>query len=241
MRAPELNHPFAAILVLFAIFTFSQAGAFATTLDAAADFSASANPNGVWSYGSEATLGGPFVLFTTSSMSDLGGSIESWRGPSGLPGVFYNPTAAPVSFSTILIAPGQLFLHPADVGVYAVVRFTAPSLGLYSIASAFTTIDTCPCHETDVHVLLNGFSLFDDMLAGDFGVPHSFSNSSISLLAGDTIDFAVGPNAAASFDSTALGASIVTDAPATAPEPSTWLLLVLGLAWLTASRRHRQQ
>jgi hypothetical protein len=78
---------------------------------------------------------------------------------------------------------------------------------------------------TDVHVLFNGNSVFDDFVEGVAGSRGVGFARRLSLRQGDTIDFAVGFGRNGSFfnDSTALAA---TASPI--PEPSTLLLLSVG-------------
>ena len=77
---------------------------------------------------------------------------------------------------------------------YAVIRFTAPSNGLYHVGAAVKPYLLPPVSgDTDWHVLSNGVSLLSQFLAGD-SPGTSFSNV-LALAAGDTLDFAVGRGA----------------------------------------------
>ena len=84
-----------------------------TIYDAAADFSPTNNPNGVWSYGWSQTLGSMFNLDTTSTTSD---GLNFWEGPintgsppGSFPLVGYNGTTGPITFGgTVEVQPGQL-------------------------------------------------------------------------------------------------------------------------------------
>src|SRR5437588_6779441 len=67
--------------------TAESASCAAAKYDAAADFSASANPNGAWSYGWEATLGGAFTLNAAERTVYQG--LDTWEGPDGC-GVEFN-------------------------------------------------------------------------------------------------------------------------------------------------------
>ena len=103
--------------------------------------------------------------------------------------------------------PRQLAFHPGPSGEFSVIRWTAPTTATVSIAGSFTGTDCCAT-TTDVHVLRNGVSLFDNSVNG-FGATVSFS-ATVSIQAGDTIDFIVGFGSDGNFfnDSTGLDAVI---------------------------------
>jgi hypothetical protein len=205
--------------------------------NAAGDFSIASNPNGVWSYGWSATLGSTFHLDTNNSTAAEGqNGVDGWLSglsPEGIPSALYNsnPTQSFVS-PTIPIQPGQLALNPNN-GNHAIVRWTAPSSGLFNITATFAGVSTAPGGDSvDVHILDNGTSIFDSTV---FGTPSPTSYSGIqNLTQGATIDFAVGYGSDGSDheDVTALSASIVA-----VPEPSTVLLTMGGLFGLLCSRK----
>ncbi|HTU87434.1 MAG TPA: hypothetical protein VMF57_17780, partial [Solirubrobacteraceae bacterium] len=114
-----------------------QAG---STYNAASDFSTSSNPNGVWSYGQEATLSGPLTLFTTlqtfTGNPSGPGTIDvlTVSGYDQLAALFYNGSSATYEGGDpgTGIAPGVLALEAGNPD-YGVTRFTAPSAGVYNI------------------------------------------------------------------------------------------------------------
>src|SRR5262249_19034170 len=173
--------------------------------DAAAAFSPTSNPDGVWSYGSTQALASPFTLSTDNRLVD---GLNAWL--SNNTGVFHNGSASTITLGGIQYRPGQLGQHPGPNGEYSVIRWTAPDSAVIAIDGRFTGLDIAT---TDVHVLHNGTSLFDGAVNGFGNVP-SFS-ASLSVLAGDTIDFVVGygSNGTVAFDSTGLTATILTDSP----------------------------
>jgi hypothetical protein len=196
---------------------------------AAGDFSATSNPNGVWSYGSSSSLGGAFAL---DAIRQNVGGIDFWQGPDSFGGfndpfIGHNATSSPLSFGTGLYNPGQMGVHPGAQGEDAVVRWTAPQDGAYQIAVTFSGQDFAAGTTTDVHVLDDNVSLFDGLVNG-FGDTASFTGTRV-LRAGETIDFAVGvgPDGSLLFDTTGLDATIT--AITVVPEPDSLLLFTLGV------------
>jgi ELWxxDGT repeat protein len=174
--------------------TMSAAGLY----DAAIAFSATDNPNGVWSYGWSPALGADFVQDT--SHRNVAG-IDSWMGEQagdGNPSVTHNGTTDPITPGSMTWQPGQLGFHPGPNGQYAVVRWTAPRAGALSLAAAFSGLDFVGPTTTDVHVLHNNAPLFDGEVL-DFGAGPSIATT-LAVLAGDTIDFAVGYGRNGTFD-----------------------------------------
>jgi endonuclease YncB( thermonuclease family) len=180
--------------------------------DVAADFSRTSNPNGVWRYGWSFTLGSSFILSTDRRVRE---GLDTWRGDraaDGNTGAYHNGTGGPIILNgSARYEPGQFGLHPGPAGEYAVVRYTAPKAGQAFLTSRFIGQDFFGTGTTtDVYVLLNGRTLLNGLVEG-FGsrsaVPFS---TSLAVLPGDTIDFAVGfgRNRTFGHDSTALAATI---------------------------------
>jgi len=216
----------------------------AQTYDAAGDFSATTNPNGVWSYGYEDTLGGAFNLYTAQFAPTA--TTKGWNDDisASVPLVIKNFGTAPdASFADLVLQPGQLAFHPGPQDQFSVVRFTAAQAGLYSLTSGFVPVTTDGT-TTDVHVLENGLSLFDGNVSGAYTAPNgaSYSNAGLSLRAGDTVDFAVGYGADGNYgsDSTGISATLIA---APVPEASTTvslgLMLALGLGAVAVARRRK--
>ncbi|MBO0698168.1 MAG: hypothetical protein J2P46_07225, partial [Zavarzinella sp.] len=91
-------------------------------------------------------------------------------------------------------------------GEHSVVRWTAPAAGTYDVAALFTGDDLT---STDVHVWHNGVSIFDGTVNGFRSGP--YFETAVTVAAGDTIDFRVGPNGNFFSDSTGLDAVITPD------------------------------
>lgn len=214
------------------------------TYNAALDFSATNNPNGVWSYGQTTTLtGSPFVLYVYNSPDLIDAPpanlLNMWHngpgGSYGVPAVMFNPTPSPLSAAGFTFQPGQLGLHPGPVGEYSVVRFTASYTTNYSLSATFRTLDPIG-GSTDVHVLVNDIPIYNSEV--DLGASDSF-NAIVSLNAGDVVDFKVGwgSNMAYNSDSTGLDAVLI----AAVPEPSTVLMVSGGLLGAGGIYWHRRR
>jgi hypothetical protein len=148
---------------------------------AAAGFSATANPNAVWSYGFSDSVTGPFSLYTTSGTTYFSGEV-GWFGP--IPGCC--APGYPLVVAQPNVIPNVLDMGPGPSS-YTIVRWTAPNGGVWDVAGNFfgTGVTTA-----DVHVLHNGTALFDSPVNGSDVAAFSLA---IQLKAGDTVDFAAGP------------------------------------------------
>ena len=220
--------------VIAAALALSSAVVHAASFNPSADFSLSGNPNGRWSYGYSQTLGGPLIPHATSGSNS---GLDFWNTDIsiGLPWVAHNSTALPMNWAgTTTVAPGALSLHPGPNGQVAILRFTAPSTGQYAINGAFFGQDYIGPTTTDVHLLLNGSSIFDGVVS-DFGTSQPF-NITTALTAGSRLDFAVGfgSNQTYLYDSTGLAATITQ-----VPEPTTLVLAGVAVGLLCLSRRRK--
>jgi hypothetical protein len=165
----------------------------ASAFDAAAEFSATANPNGVWSYGYTNVLAGPFNL---AAFPSTVAAVDYWS-PNflGNPDISHNGTAANVDLITARgwthWSPDDLVMRPGVNGQQAVVRWTSPIASNYAIQGSFVSADnnTATC---DVYVLVNGVVLFAGNVVGPTGTTTNFGLPAVALAAGDTVDFAVG-------------------------------------------------
>jgi hypothetical protein len=139
------------------------------------------------------------------------------------PFVVKNTNSVTITPPNLIALPGELLIHPAPDDSYAVLRFTAPSTGLFQLNTVFE--GRAPTNEgfpaattTDVHVLLNGVSLFAGAVNG-FGpsTDQSFVTA-LNLHAGDQLEFAAGFGSNGNFpnDSTGLVATLTA-----VPEPAT--------------------
>src|SRR5438874_1903922 len=102
-RTPGLRRLAVAVLALMAI----GAPAWCTTIwDAGTNFSLAGNPNGQWTYGSEATLGGALSAFT---FADTASGLQAWASSANYPGqdatayVGHNPTGSSITYTTFSV------------------------------------------------------------------------------------------------------------------------------------------
>ena len=205
MKLPKLIFPGCLSLVCcFAVWDRAVA------YDPAADFSPTNNPNGVWSYGSELGAGSAFQLFGVATNS---GGLDIWSGSGGAPLILHNGTSQVITSGATIWEPNDFGLRPVLGGTngtpsnYSVARFTAPSTGVYRFSPVFYARSTNTTM-TDVHVLLDGQSIFDGQVNGTPPYALTYSDLEEGVLAGGNIDFLVGSETAAPSYDIALSVSI---------------------------------
>jgi len=182
--------------------------------DAVLDFSITANPNGLWSYGFASSLGGTFSVHETAQPNYVPG-IDRWATPSIDPvlGVAKNTTASPIGGTpaTFTYPPDMLQMHPAFDGTYEIVRWTAPTSGTFLFQGEFAGLDiVTSVADTDVHILRNlTTDLLPTTVLHGLGTQQTFSLTR-TVSTGDTFDFAVGkgPSGFHQNDSTGLKVTI---------------------------------
>ena len=239
-RAFSLGLPIAALL------SFAAFPAAAQTYDAAKDFSVASNPNGVWSYGYEDTLGSTLNLYTDVFTTATTPDIKGWNKNISLdvPFVIKNFGSTTNSqFADIVLQPGQLAFHPGPQNQLSVVRFTAPQTSTYLLSSKFSPA-TSDGTTTDVHVYkigVNKVALFAGSVSGTVTSPSAtqYSTDDLELRQGDTVDFAVGYGSNGNFyqDATALDATLTV-----APEPSQvapFAFLAMGLGAMIVLKKKK--
>ena len=219
---PKLRIAVNCLAVVFVASTVQGA-----TINLADDFLTSG-----FSYGYETTLGGTFTAFgvvDTTSRPGITALLRSGAFPGVPPYVAHNSTGAPYDLGFLTLPPDTLDLHPGPNGEYTVVRFSPSVASSYSIAGLFSGLDAAT---TDVHILLDGVSIFAGNING-LGNTAPFSLVR-TLSSSDTLDFLVGfgSNGNFNFDSTGLAGSISTTT-ATVPEPGSSGLLGAGLLAIT--------
>jgi len=197
------------------------------TFDAAADFSASQNPNGAWSYGY--LSGSAFTAYASANTEFYGAS--TWNRPlpaasDTYPLVFYNGSSGSLSYGTGSVLPGELGITSGPEGQIGVIRWTAPEAGLFDVAATFTRDDI---GTMQVFVLLNGSAVFDALLnAQNLAAAYA---SQLTVSAGDTLDFAIGVGT----DSSYVGDTAdVTATLSAVPLPAGGWLLATGIVALAS-------
>ncbi len=202
---------FAALLIAAAI----AAPAAAVTYDPHLDYTTAANPNGVYSYGYETTLGGPLTLFSDGGAAN--GTPASWTSP------------AVDQYLGVYNLSSTILQHPGNNGQYSILRITIATGGTYNVGGAFSNGDNAT---TDVHVLADGVSVFDGGVTSSTSAAFGFTQH---FAAGSTLDFAVGNGGNNYYNDSTFLSALVTSVP----EPATWGLMLAGFGMVGVAARRR--
>jgi hypothetical protein len=196
------------------------------------------NTYGPWQYGNASTAaGGSFALSTIEVNT---GSFQGWWGTNLGPFTMANVTNT-VAFGPGPVAAHDAFTHPgpSPTGGYTDFLFTAPATGAYLINATFYPANF---GTDDVHVAVNGVSVFDDFFANTSPASANYTHL-FDLSAGSTIAFTEGAYDSTmttwSYNSNALG----LDATITLlPEPSSIVALIglCGIGLILVIRRRRK-
>jgi hypothetical protein len=160
-------------------------------------FVAQTNPNGVWSYGYSAGFTSPITRYDVTAQNGVNGpNAQYWlsstvnNGTS--PAAEYNNGPA-YSDGNVDFLANDFVLVAGVGGQYSDLVFTAPTTGAYTLAATFRGDQNGI--GTVVAILHNGASLFNgSVTAVGQLVPY---NTTLTLNAGDTLVFSVGPNGGA--------------------------------------------
>lgn len=181
---------------------------------------------GVWSVGTRSSAAS--ADFTLYNVHVGDGTFSGWASDANwLSDIVVNTTGSTAYAPNALPAKG-FHMHPNGDGAteYAVLRWTAPSAGTISTTTVFGPLGTSPT--TDVHVVLNGVSLFDGYVTAAGNVNASLSD--ITVVTNDVLDVVVGnSNGDIGGDATSLFHSVTL-----VPEPCSGLLLAGGVLGLLA-------
>jgi hypothetical protein len=177
------------------VLLYPQAG-FAQTqptadYDAVRDFSITSNPSGVWTYGWESSLGAPLNLYTVTDSSTFPG-LSAWLETDmtmyAPPFVGHNDTDTTVCFMAFCVPPGYLHVHPGANNELSVVRWTAPTSGTFFLQGSVRGLDLFTT--TNFLAILNSEQhLFGATVSNRN--PPVFFHRTLTLVAGDTVDFLV--------------------------------------------------
>ena len=230
MTTPRKSVLISTVATLLSLVVLARSGV-AQSYNAAGDFSAINNPNSPWSYGWSYGVGSAFNLDPVNTNSWFGSGLSGWLGSpgnnDGRPFILFNGTANPITIQNTTYQPGQLAEEGGETNQVSIIRWTAPFSGTFTIAATFSGLSSHG-DSSDVHVLLNGISIFNANVIGSPS-PQSYSNTR-NLVASDIIDFVVGNGGNGALeDTTGLSASIV-------PEPGTLGLVGIGLCCLLSFR-----
>jgi hypothetical protein len=199
--------------------------------------------NGAWRYGTSDSLGSAFNPFSASEHSDSfspatnPSAFQGWFEPGGdmVPVVAVNVSGAAQGSCCGTFAPEEIWMHGEDdasARTFDIIRWIAPADGTIDLSAIWVQKHSSAA---SIHALLNGVPGLFNGLATPGGT--SF-NASFAVLAGTTIDFAVGPNPQTGYGATSTGFNATINFVAAVPEPATCGLLLLGAA--LAGRRHRR-
>lgn len=179
-----------SVLVAFAALALVSGAATAQTYSVS-DFSAVSNPNGVWSYGSIPSLGGPFTLLTDKLGSYYG--LDHWllddQAPF-YPAVVYNSSALPNTVWAINPLPaGAVGIHPSSTSDKGVIRFTSPTNAWYDLNALFDGLGGAT---VDVYIYHGLTELFRADINQNGGLNTAGYTSTLFIGMGETLDFIVG-------------------------------------------------
>jgi len=161
--------------------------------DAASSFNAATNSAAArWCYGHAPGVTGALTLYTAPSTDAF--QLQYWkRAPDNGSYVCFNPTGAPKTpVAGITIPPRTLSLQPGSTGQYAAVRWKAPVAASYTIVARFTA-RSANSSARDVAVRRGTEVLFGRWLDPAVTGNSASMSVTLSLGAGETVDFLVGP------------------------------------------------
>jgi choice-of-anchor C domain-containing protein len=168
------------------------------TWDLSRDFSITANPNQVWSYGYKTAIDGTFGLNLVRQTGFQGNGVplEVWAYQfNALPSVFFNATDKDAINGSNIYPPGTVFFFAGFDNAeqnFGAIRLTVPEGGdgIYLLESSVRTyLNASEAGDTDYHVVRNGEELFGEFMAG--GARSGYTNR-LALSSGDEVDFLVG-------------------------------------------------
>ena len=145
----------------------------------------------------------------------------------------------PINAGNFIIPGDQLFLHPSNEARVG-LSFVAALAGAYKFVGEFSVLSPTASGIGTGALVLNGVTL----LPTEFLASGSrFFDFTQSLGAGDTVTFFVDPAGSFISDSTGLSLQVTNIAPVVGavPEPSTWLMMILGFGLVGGTLRSRRR
>ena len=231
----------AAALVLGAGLNFSAASQ-AQTYDLVGDFGSSA-----FAYGS-GTNGSIFSAFTNTTFNCFGAAGVTCDNNSnnGYPFVAKNNSGSSVTYFNTNSLSFQS--NSGGAGTDALIRFTAPSTGTYTISGFSSAEDPSGGQGQSISIFSSvggiSTSLYSTTVTGGYQVSNPFSNLTALLGAGDTITFGTGNgNGDNRFKTSGIEATIqlLPTVVGAVPEPASWAMMIVGFGLIGAGIRYRQR
>jgi hypothetical protein len=228
--------PILAAMITAGLFGLTATARAQIVYDLATDFNTTPGTDvatNIWAYGTFTTDPGTPSTFNVPSTINFNTSavpgVDIWffppvgNGDPSDPNVEKNVTGSDTNPFGIDWRAGKVSFGPFHGP--AVAQFTAPTTGLYNISAAFQTdqVNVLPT----AYVYIGNTNVFTQTLAdpgnAQFGTIASFAQNYVTLSAGETVDFVVG----AGLSTTQVDATLTL-----VPEPSTWAMMLAGLALL---------
>jgi len=174
------------------------------------------NSDRTWQYGFTDPDGNGFTLYEQTSM-DCDGPQEAWFIDTDSRVARSVADQGVFCHSCFYMEPGFLTLHPNKNGNKSALRWKAPMAGTFLVQGEWRDHDWT---STDISIVKNeSISLFSDNISditcAVIGVRKPFSIE-VTVAAGDTIDFRVGPMENYFSDSTGLSVKITENCNSTA-------------------------
>jgi hypothetical protein len=168
---------------------------YALGTNAAGDFDLNNNPTSQsgWSYGFKPSLMARFQLLSAKSTANP--QLQGWTISRTVlyPDVTKNISGGSLTGNAEFVPNGALTLGGLAAGpnrAYAVVRWTAASANDFILRGSFSLFWSLRTDSyADVHILLNGVSIFSSIVTRQSVAPFS---QVITVQAGDTVDFVGG-------------------------------------------------
>jgi len=194
------------------------------------DFSKELNPSAPWTLGWKPTLTGPLNIYQVPRAveSDNGVAIDTWSSGPETALVEHNGTTntAIGGAGAEVMPPGTVILgagHEFNSDLYTVARLAIPSggSGTYQVEiGVHSRLDGPTAGDSDFHIFRNGSEIFGQNIPGNGSATYS---NTISLNAGEYLDFIEGNGAdGQNFGSGLKFASKITRV-SSSPDPDTAL------------------
>ena len=186
----------------------------AAIFDLSSDFPTNSNPGGVWTFGWKTNVTDAIVPFAFSRTVPAGSaSLFVWARFSNNQSAVQKNISDQTwigDFGQGIYPPGSVTLYPGVNGAddnFAVIRFTAPSNGLYAVnCAAVSALNGSGSGDTDFHVVRGGVELLSAQVPASSTTVTNGSGytNTLSLVAGQSLDFAVGRGLDNNFNGSAL-------------------------------------